>query len=146
MQKKIHSLIEAVTNTSIGLVINVAANQWIIFPILGVDPPLVTNVGIAVFFTVLSIVRGYTLRRLFTGGIIEKIINLYKKYMVSKIGNILGSIRFWQVVVLSVLQTLVTLGTIDGETAVAVTNAVSAILGASVGIGTLDSVATKFGK
>ncbi len=64
-QKKAHSLIETVTNTAIGYVIAIIA-QCVIFPLFGVDIPLSSNFQIAACFTVISIARGYTIRRWFT--------------------------------------------------------------------------------
>lgn len=63
-QSRKHSIYETVTNTAIGYVVNFAG-QMVIFPVFGYHPALVQNLGIGAFFTVLSLARGYCLRRLF---------------------------------------------------------------------------------
>lgn len=64
--------------------------------------------------------------------------------MATKIGEILGSLRFWQLVVIGAIFALVDIGIIDGATAEAVAQAITLVLGGSVTIGTLDSVARRF--
>lgn len=51
-------------NVLIGFWIAVAA-QSVIFPLFGIRITLATNLGIACFMTVVSIVRSYFVRRLF---------------------------------------------------------------------------------
>lgn len=63
-QTRLGSLIEAITNTLIGLIISVIANQ-IIFPLFGFHPSLGQNVLISLIYTFISIARGYCLRRWF---------------------------------------------------------------------------------
>lgn len=63
-QPKYMSWLETCLNTGIGFAIAIGA-QALIFPLFGFDPPLSTNVSIALIFTVISIVRGYLMRRLF---------------------------------------------------------------------------------
>lgn len=63
-QTRLGSLIEACMNTAIGLVINLGA-QRVVFPLFGFNPHFGTNLAIAGIFTVISIARGYTLRRWF---------------------------------------------------------------------------------
>lgn len=65
-QTRAHSFLESITNTAVGYVINLTA-QVLIFPVFGIYVPLRTNIGISLFFTVISIARGYALRRWFTG-------------------------------------------------------------------------------
>lgn len=64
MQTKKKSLAEAVTNTAVGFGISLAAT-FIIFPLLGIESSAGKNVLITLFFTVISILRGYVLRRFF---------------------------------------------------------------------------------
>lgn len=64
MQSKKHSVFESITSTAIGFVINVTA-QHLIFPLFGIYVAWSENLLIAVFFTVISIIRGYFVRRLF---------------------------------------------------------------------------------
>lgn len=58
------SLGESCVSTLIGFVINLLA-QRIIFPWFGFNPPLLANLGISSIFTLISIGRGYVIRRLF---------------------------------------------------------------------------------
>lgn len=66
-QSRVDSFMESVVNVIIGLVISTIANWMILPPLLGVELDLGTNVLIGSIFTVISIVRSYTLRRLFNG-------------------------------------------------------------------------------
>lgn len=63
-QTKKHSLLEAVTNTAVGFVISLGST-FIIFPLVGVPSSAGKNLLITLFFTVISILRGYILRRFF---------------------------------------------------------------------------------
>jgi len=65
MQTKTHSIIESVLSTFIGLFINVTA-QHFIFPLFGIYINWGQNLMIASIFTVISIIRGYVIRRFFT--------------------------------------------------------------------------------
>lgn len=67
MQSRFDSLMEALTNIVIGLVISTVANHWVLPAILGVRMTLGQNVAISVIFTAISLIRSYTLRRLFNG-------------------------------------------------------------------------------
>ena len=64
MQSKIQSFYESLLNIFIGWVVSVISSA-IIFPMLGVDLPLEANLKASVFFTAISIVRTYFVRRLF---------------------------------------------------------------------------------
>ena len=59
------SLIEAVTNVAVGYVLAVIT-QIVVFPWFGIHPSLGENLALGLVFTVMSLVRGYALRRLFT--------------------------------------------------------------------------------
>lgn len=63
-QSKTWSLIEALTNTVIGFFIS-AVVQYLIFKYYGIDLDVVSNVIIILTFTVVSVVRSYTIRRVF---------------------------------------------------------------------------------
>lgn len=63
-QSKLMSWVETCLNTGIGFAIAIAT-QLLVFPLFDYDPPLSTNFKIALIFTVVSIVRGYVVRRLF---------------------------------------------------------------------------------
>lgn len=64
MQSKKMSLIETLSSVAIGYIISLAS-QMIIFPIFGINVSLTDNLLIGLFFTVVSIIRGYYVRRLF---------------------------------------------------------------------------------
>ncbi len=64
MQTKKHSLIEAITNTAVGFFISLSAT-FLIFPIVGIESTGFKNVVITLFFTVISVFRGYVIRRFF---------------------------------------------------------------------------------
>lgn len=64
MQSKIGSLVESLINILIGFGIALGS-QILIFPLYGVRIPLHDNVMITLWFTLISIARSYTLRRLF---------------------------------------------------------------------------------
>lgn len=63
-QTRLGSLIEALMNTAIGLVISVTANQ-LVFPRFGFHPSLGENISISLIYTAISIARQYVLRRWF---------------------------------------------------------------------------------
>ena len=63
-QSKRGSIIETVTGTAIGYTVAVIS-QVIIFPFFNVNLPLEQNMVIALWFTVISLIRGYWVRRLF---------------------------------------------------------------------------------
>lgn len=58
------SLVEAVAGTVIGFGVALAS-QLVIFPMYGVHVPISTDLAITVWFTGVSLVRGYCLRRWF---------------------------------------------------------------------------------
>lgn len=64
MQTKKQSLTEAITNTGVGFAISLLS-IFIIFPVFEIESTPMKNVGITAYFTVVSIVRGYVLRRFF---------------------------------------------------------------------------------
>lgn len=65
MQKKHHSLLEVCLSTAIGFVISFAANLVIMPVVFGFHPSATENLIATIFFTVISVVRGYYVRRLF---------------------------------------------------------------------------------
>ena len=64
MQTQLHSLLESFANIFIGWLVSVLSSA-IIFPLLGVDLPWEANLKASAFFTVISIVRTYFVRRYF---------------------------------------------------------------------------------
>ena len=63
-QSKKGSLLEAFINVAVGYAVAVAS-QIVIFPLFDVHISVADNMAIGGFFTVVSIVRSYALRRLF---------------------------------------------------------------------------------
>ena len=64
MQLKRHSFIESIINVCIGYGVAVVS-QIVIFPLFGIAVSLKDNFMIGLYFTVISIIRSYLLRRLF---------------------------------------------------------------------------------
>ena len=58
------SFLESLTNVSVGYGVAVTA-QIMVFPMFGIDVPLSDNLAIGAIFTGISIVRSFTLRRVF---------------------------------------------------------------------------------
>ena len=58
------SLLEAVTNVAVGYVLAIAT-QIVVFPAFGLQASLGDNLAIGAVFTGISLIRSYTLRRLF---------------------------------------------------------------------------------
>lgn len=63
-----------------------------------------------------------------------------------KLYAIFGSIRFWQLAVIAILQILVILNVLDGAQAEAIVRIIQGLIGGSVVIGTIDSTAVKYGE
>jgi hypothetical protein len=63
-QSRAMSLIESIANVIVGYGVAVAS-QILIFPAFGVHVTLAQNLKISAAFTVISICRSYTLRRMF---------------------------------------------------------------------------------
>jgi len=64
MQSKTFSLIESITNVVIGYFVALLS-QIIIFPLFGLNVTIKNNILIGFWFTLISIVRSYFLRRAF---------------------------------------------------------------------------------
>lgn len=64
MQTKTHSMIESITNVLVGYLIAVIS-QIIIFPVFGLNVSLKNNLIIGLWFTIISLIRSYILRRIF---------------------------------------------------------------------------------
>ena len=70
-QTKLESAIEVVVNVLIGYTV-ATASQIMIFPLFGIFLPLSDNLLIGAYFTAISIVRGYLVRRFFNKGSVSK--------------------------------------------------------------------------
>ena len=64
MQSKKMSLIETIVSVLIGYVVSIIS-QLLLFPMFNIEVSLTDNLLIGLFFTVVSIARGYLVRRLF---------------------------------------------------------------------------------
>jgi uncharacterized protein YacL len=64
-QSRRHSLIEALTQQTAGLVISLLLWEFVINPIWNLQTSVADNLTITMLFTVASIIRGYIFRRLF---------------------------------------------------------------------------------
>lgn len=64
MQSRIESFIESAANVLIGYCVALVS-QLVIFPIVGIYVGLSTNLIIGLWFTVISVIRSYVLRRYF---------------------------------------------------------------------------------
>lgn len=63
-QSRKGSLVESLLNIAIGYGIAILT-QLLVFPIFGIAIPLHDNLFIGAIFTIVSLIRSYTLRRLF---------------------------------------------------------------------------------
>lgn len=63
-QTRLGSLIESVMNIVIGYGVAVVS-QVLVFPLFGIHVPLRTNLLLSVWFTAISLVRSYVIRRWF---------------------------------------------------------------------------------
>ncbi len=64
MQKKKHSFMETCLGTTIGYFVAICT-QMVVFPIFNIETSHSENITIAAIFTVISLIRGYFVRRLF---------------------------------------------------------------------------------
>lgn len=64
MQSKKDSLKESITNVIIGYVVALVS-QIIVFPIVGVAASIDQNLMIGIYFTIISLLRSYLVRRYF---------------------------------------------------------------------------------
>ena len=64
MQTRLSSFIESWLNVFIGWTVGVVI-QVVVFPIYGISVPLATNLKISIWFTLVSVIRSYIVRRYF---------------------------------------------------------------------------------
>lgn len=77
-QTKLGSLIEAWMNTLLGAFINLGAS-YIVYPLFGASFSFAQNVGIVAVFTVISVIRGYVVRRWFNAQLHKQAERLAKE-------------------------------------------------------------------
>jgi hypothetical protein len=63
-QTKKQSFTEAISNTAVGFIVSYVST-FLIFPLVGLKTTPGTNLIIVLYFTAVSILRGYVIRRLF---------------------------------------------------------------------------------
>ena len=66
MQTRLDSLLESGVNILVGYLVALVS-QLALFPMFGIHVPLTTNLWIGFWFTLVSLVRSYLLRRYFNG-------------------------------------------------------------------------------
>ena len=66
MQTRAESLKESALNIAIGYLVALLS-QLIVFPIVGIQVDFTTNLEIGLYFTVISLIRSYLVRRWFNG-------------------------------------------------------------------------------
>ena len=64
MQSRLHSLIESASNIAIGYLVALAS-QIAVFPMFDIHVSIGDNLAIGAWFTVISLIRSYAVRRLF---------------------------------------------------------------------------------
>lgn len=74
MQTRLESLIESLANVVIGFIISVIA-QMVIMGAYNIDLSLWDNIVIVIYFTIISIIRSYLLRRLFNKRVLKRYDN-----------------------------------------------------------------------
>jgi hypothetical protein len=65
-QSRLLSAVESGANVAVGYVVALLS-QLAVFPMFGIQVPFSTNLWIGAWFTVISLVRSYVLRRWFNG-------------------------------------------------------------------------------
>lgn len=66
MQSRTQSAIESCANVLVGYLVALLS-QLLVFPMFDIHIPLSSNLAIGAWFTVISLVRSYVLRRWFNG-------------------------------------------------------------------------------
>lgn len=64
-QSRLQSFIETNANVGLGFIMALAVQQWIIGPFFYPSTTTAKNVVVTIIFTVLSVIRGYLVRRYF---------------------------------------------------------------------------------
>lgn len=64
MQTKKHSLFESLVNILIGY-LTALFSQFLIFPLFDINIPIQDNLLIGLYFTIISLIRSYLVRRYF---------------------------------------------------------------------------------
>ena len=78
-QTKAESLLESIVNIFIGYFVALIS-QILIFPFFDINISLSTNLWIGAWFTLISLVRSYVIRRWFNAGLHKIIVKLAKAF------------------------------------------------------------------
>ena len=65
MQTKKQSLKESVVNVAVGYAVALIS-QVVVFPIVGIQATINQNLTVGLYFTIISLIRSYLIRRYFT--------------------------------------------------------------------------------
>lgn len=65
-QTRFMSFVESMANIAVGYLVAIAS-QLVVFPMFDIHVPFTSNLAIGAWFTVISLVRSYVLRRWFNG-------------------------------------------------------------------------------
>lgn len=85
-QSKLESLLEAVVNTAVGFVVSLAL--WrVVGPMMGYEVSMTDNLIITTIFTVVSIGRGFVMRRIFNAGLHRAIHSFARRIYVRHTTN-----------------------------------------------------------
>lgn len=77
-QTKLESLLESMVNIFIGYFVALIS-QILVFPLFDINVPLSTDLWIGAWFTLISLVRSYVIRRWFNAGLHKAIVITAKK-------------------------------------------------------------------
>ena len=77
-QSRLSSFIEAVINIIIGFSINFTAN-WLVFPLFGWQISMTDNLLLGAVYTLISLIRSYSIRRWFNARIHKTAMQLAKE-------------------------------------------------------------------
>lgn len=77
-QSRLESLVEVSLGTAIGFVI-ATVSQLFIFPLYGIERSIGTHLEIVCWFTGISLIRGYIIRRWFNAGLHQAAIRITGK-------------------------------------------------------------------
>ena len=77
-QSKLSSLIESLMNIAIGYCVALGS-QLVIFPLFDIHVSLMTNIWIGAWFTLVSLIRSYVIRRWFNARLHAAALSLAEK-------------------------------------------------------------------
>ena len=74
-QTKLGSFYESAINVLIGAMVAITS-QYLVFPLFGIEIPLSSHIGITCWFTAISVIRSYVIRRWFNARLRQAAIML----------------------------------------------------------------------